>query len=92
METIKDFLVKKLRDAGQRRWPAIAAEINSELPDGKLVGVALLRKIAYGDRDNPGVMTIQPIYDYFKQVESGARKLPELATTNPTTEPAAAGV
>ena len=76
---MKDYLVRKLGDAGQKCWPAIAAEISSELPVDTSASAALLRKIAYGDRDTLGLMTTRPIHDDFKRVEIGARKLPELA-------------
>lgn len=79
MEPIKDYLIRKLREAGQKRWPAIAAEITKGLPPGDTVGEPLLRKIAYGDRDNPGVMTVQPLLDYFEAVDRGERELPDPA-------------
>jgi hypothetical protein len=68
MESIMDYLKRKLREAGPARWEAIAAEAG--------VAKTLPRKIAYDDRDNPGVSTIQPLLDYFGQVERGERELP----------------
>jgi hypothetical protein len=68
MESIMDYLKRKLREAGPARWEAIAAEAG--------VAKTLPRKIAYDDRDNPGVSTIQPLLDYFGQVERGERDLP----------------
>ncbi len=61
MESIIVYLRRKLREAGPEAWPAIA----------EAAGVAktLPRKIAYGDRDNPGVATIQPLLDYFRDVD-----------------------
>lgn len=76
MEPIIDYLVRKLKDAGPKRWHQIAAEITSTNPS-KPVGEALLRKIAYGDRENPGVLTIQPVVDYFWAVDRGERHLPD---------------
>lgn len=69
MEPIMDYLKRKLRDAGSARWEAIASEAG--------VAKTLPRKIAYDDRDNPGVATIQPLLDYFGSVERGERYLPE---------------
>lgn len=34
----------------------------------------MLRKIAYGDRTNPGVAKIQPLLDYFKAREPHDRE------------------
>jgi hypothetical protein len=78
METIMDFLVRNLKEAGAKRWVAIASQINSDHGGDKpIVGEPLLRKIAYGDRSNPGVETVQPIVDYFHQIERGERCLPD---------------
>lgn len=68
MESIMDYLKRKLREAGAARWEAIAAEAG--------VTKSLPRKIAYDDKDNPGVAKIQPLLDYFSQVERGERELP----------------
>lgn len=35
-----------------------------------------MRKLAYGDRDNPGVKSVQPLLDYFQAVDRGERALP----------------
>lgn len=70
MESIIDYLKRKLREAGPARWEAIAAQTG--------VGKTLPRKIVYDHkRDNPGVATIQPLLDFFAQVERGERELPE---------------
>lgn len=68
MESIIDYLGRKLREAGPSTWPAIAS----------VCGVAktLPRKIAYGDRENPGVQTVQPLVDYFQGVERGENPPP----------------
>lgn len=70
MESIIDYLKRKLRDAGAQRWEAIAAECG--------VAKTLPRKIAYEDRDNPGVQTVQPLLDYFGAIERGEKSLPEI--------------
>lgn len=72
MESIIDYLKRKLREAGAARWEAIAAEAG--------VAKTLPRKIAYDDRENPGVATIQPLIDFFSAVERGEKKLPEAMT------------
>jgi hypothetical protein len=69
MEPIMEYLKRKLREAGASRWEAIASEAR--------VAKTLPRKIAYDDRDNPGVATIQPLLDYFGEVDRGERELPE---------------
>jgi hypothetical protein len=69
MESIMDYLKRRLREAGPSRWEAIAVEAG--------VAKTLPRKIAYDDRENPGVATIQPLLDYFADVDRGARDLPE---------------
>ena len=33
------------------------------------VAKTLPRKLAYGDRENPGVQTVQPLLDYFHRQE-----------------------
>ena len=69
MESIIDYLKRKLREAGPARWEAIAAAAG--------VAKTLPRKIAYDDRENPGVATIQPLLDFFGKVERGEIELPE---------------
>lgn len=63
-----DYLKRKLREAGPARWEEIAKEAG--------VAKTLPRKIAYDDRENPGVATIQPLLDYFSEVDRGTRDLP----------------
>ena len=69
MEPIMDYLVRQLRAAGPARWVPIA----------EATGVAktLPRKIVYGDRENPGVGTVQPLLTFFDEVERGVRPMPE---------------
>lgn len=70
MESIIDYLKRMLRDAGSAMWEPIALEAG--------VAVSLPRKIVYGDRENPGVATIQPLLTYFREVEAGQRALPSV--------------
>jgi hypothetical protein len=67
-ESIMDYLKRRLKEAGAARWEAIA----------EAAGVAktLPRKLAYSDRENPGVQTVQPLLDYFQAVDRGERTLP----------------
>lgn len=78
MEPIIDYLKRQLRAAGPEAWPAIAeaAGIAKTLP----------RKIAYGDRDNPGIATIQPLLNYFQSVERGEREPARPAQPVPAAE------
>lgn len=69
MESIMDYLRRKLGEAGPKRWEAIANEAG--------VAQTLPRKIAYGDRDNPKVETVQPLLNYFFAIERGDKALPE---------------
>lgn len=68
MEPIIDYLKRKLREAGPGTWEAIAVEAG--------VAKSLPRKIVYGDRENPGVATIQPLVTFFNDVERGERSIP----------------
>ena len=76
MEPVIDYLKRHLRSAGHHSWPAIAAAVSDGMPEDRRIGYSLLRKIAYGDRDNPGVQTVQPLLDYFGAIERGERSLP----------------
>lgn len=78
MEPIIDYLKRNLRAAGPASWEAIAVEAG--------VAKSLPRKIVYGDRENPGVATIQPLVTFFQDVERGARLVP-----TPSAEPTHAG-
>lgn len=68
MSTILQPLVARLRAIPSTKWEAVA----------EAAGVAktLPRKIATGDRANPGVQTIQPLLDYFQRVDAGTAQLP----------------
>lgn len=76
METIIDYLKRHLRSAGPRLWPAIAADVNASIPADDRVSESFMRKLAYGDRENPGVKNVQPLLDYFQAVDRGERVLP----------------
>lgn len=82
METVIDYVKRRLREHGPGLWELIAAECG--------VAKTLPRKIVYGDRENPGVQTVQPLLTYLQELERGTRKLPASAASAPATEPAAA--
>jgi hypothetical protein len=68
MSTILDPLVERLRAIPSSLWEQIAQEAGCAL--------SLPRKLAARDRDNPRVQTIQPLVDYFADVDAGRRQLP----------------
>lgn len=70
-EPIIEQLKARLRAAGPSRWEPIALEAG--------VAKSLPRKLVYGDRENPGVNTIQPLLTFFAEVDAGTRVLPEPA-------------
>ena len=76
MEPIIDYLKRNLRATGPKLWPLVAAELNAGLPEAERVPESFLRKLAYGDRDNPGVKNVQPLLDYFQAIDRGERTLP----------------
>ena len=59
IETILHALLRDLRGVPPSEWERIAAEAG--------VAKTLPRKLAYGDRPNPGVQTIQPLVDWFSK-------------------------
>lgn len=52
-ESLLGYVRRRLKDEGPKNWQLIADQ------SGKPVSV--LRKIAYGDRKNPRIETIEPI-------------------------------
>lgn len=73
-----DYLKRRLREAGPARWGAIAEAASIDLPDDEKLREPFLRKIAYDDRDNPGVKKIQPLLDYFAAIDRGEFEMPEI--------------
>lgn len=55
--TTMQLLQRKLREAGAKAWPDIAATTGTS--------ANTLRKIAYGDRTNPRIDTIEPLLRHF---------------------------
>lgn len=66
MEPILDELKRRLRVAGPDQWERIATEAG--------VSRSLPRKIVYGDRENPGVRTIQPLLDHLRRMQEEPRQ------------------
>lgn len=65
MESTIELLQRRLREAGARQWPLIAQRTGASQNT--------LRKIAYGDRTNPRLSTIEPLLRYFDdQRDAGA--------------------
>lgn len=78
MESIIDYLQRKLKEAGPTRWEAIAATVSDGLPEGvKPLSYHSLRKIAYGERPNLGTMKGEALRDFFLSIEAGERELPD---------------
>lgn len=60
------YLRGRLKEIGPAGWPAVVDAANARLTgehDPK-VTVHSLRKIAYGDRDNPGLKQVQALLDH----------------------------
>jgi hypothetical protein len=68
MESIIEYVQRKLLNAGPKRFAGIARETG--------VSVWTLPKLAYGYRDNPRIQTVQPLLDYFQAIDRGERELP----------------
>lgn len=64
-ETTIEFLRRRLRLEGAHRWPEIALRTG--------MSANTLRKMAYGDRKNPRLATIEPLLDYFRANPEQAR-------------------
>lgn len=53
------YVKTSLRAVGPKEWPAISAATGKP--------ISTLRKIAYGDRKNPRLDTIEPIANHFRE-------------------------
>lgn len=76
MSTILQPLIDRLRAIPSAKWEDVASAAG--------VAKSLPRKIATGDRQNPGIRTIQPLIDYFAQVDAGSAALPAGCERAPT--------
>lgn len=73
-ETIMEYLQRNLRSAGSSRWEAIAAAAG--------VSKSLPRKVVYERKKaGPGILTVQPLIDFFRAVDRGEKSLPDAPET-----------
>lgn len=72
IESVKDYLRRRLKEVGAARFEALAIETG--------VAVSFIRKFFYGSRENPRIETIQPLLDYFGSVDRGERSMATLAS------------
>lgn len=56
---ILPFVRKSLREAGKDIWPVISADTG--VPENTL------RKLAYNDRKNPRLSTVEPVAKWFRE-------------------------
>lgn len=80
MSSILSPIVVRLRSVPSAHWEAIAAAAG--------VAKTLPRKLATGDRENPKVLTIQPLIDYFDRVDRGELPFPPPELAQETGAPA----
>jgi type II secretory pathway component PulJ len=78
IESITEYLKRRLREAGAARFDGIAAAATqlAGLSEEEGVKTSFIRKFVYGSRENPRVQTIQPLLDYFAAVDRGELQLP----------------
>lgn len=83
IESITEYLKRRLREAGAARFEAIADEATlltgQGLESEDRVHASFIRKFVYGARENPRIQTIQPLLDYFSAIDRGERQLPDAA-------------
>lgn len=80
VESITDYLKRRLREAGASRFDGIAEAATklAGLSNEDAVRTSFIRKFVYGSRENPRVQTIQPLLDYFRAVDRGEVQLPPI--------------
>lgn len=78
IESITDYLKRRLREAGASSFDAIASRATTlaGLSEEDSVRTSFIRKFVYGSRENPRIQTIQPLLDYFAAVDRGDEPLP----------------
>jgi DNA-binding phage protein len=64
-ESTIEFLRRRLKVEGAHRWPEIARQTG--------MSANTLRKLAYSDRKNPRLATIEPLLIYFRETTEEAR-------------------
>jgi hypothetical protein len=65
MEPILPYLQRRLKESGAQSWPQLVKQINERLPADRALSVHSVRKLAYGDRANPGLLHVQALLDHF---------------------------
>lgn len=63
---ITTYLQEKLTEVGTAGFEQLAADTG--------VKVSFIRKFFYGGRENPRVMTVQPLLDYFHDQDRRAQR------------------
>lgn len=78
IESITEYLKRRLREAGAARFEKIAARASemAGLSGLDSVRLSFIRKFVYGVRENPRIGTIQPLLDFFAAVDRGEEQLP----------------
>ena len=73
MPNIFETLLLRLRAIPLSKLEAVAlaAGVSKSLP----------RKLIYGERENPGVNTIQPLLDYFERIDGPVLRKPARRTS-----------
>lgn len=67
METILDYVKRRLADFHSSEWESIGLQANATK--------SLPRKLMY-ERTNPGVNRVEPLYRYFIKLDTGSSRLP----------------
>ena len=86
-QPILSALREKLKEATPAQWPEIAAAASDAagLVGDRRLKVSMLRKIAYGDRDNPTLVPVQALLSHFGLSVGEAKKVPRKAATQGAT-------
>lgn len=71
-EPIMDYVRRRLRKFGPSKWAEVAQATGCK--------ESMLRKIAYGDRNNPGIATIQPLLTYLRECDDAPTTTPGALT------------
>lgn len=69
-ESVKDYLYRRLKEVGASRFDGISQETG--------VALSFIRKFVYGSRENPRIETIQPLLNFFADVDAGRRSIADL--------------
>jgi hypothetical protein len=77
-ELLVIFVRRRLREEGSKNWPAIAAACGKPL--------SVLRKLAYGDKANPRIDTIEPLAIHLRRLLLPAEDAPKTPEREATSE------